>query len=276
MRSQPSSVSRLATILLIVGIVLVFFYLRSRPNPAQQTTVAPTQRAGTARAPRATAALTSAAISRTPGGMPEMSQKPQPAEITFQGCPPEGDGNDPALNRLKNRVDDAQNYVPVQFDAYEKLPWPKTVERKARSKWSAADSAAIARYEGIPVVITGYLASAREEGPESPNCHGADHPFRDFHIWLTKNANGDRSGSIVIEATPRVRVKHPGWRTDVLGQIARADQQVRISGWSMLDPEHPDQVGKTRGTIWEIHPIMQIEVQRQGQWVTLDNFAGQQ
>jgi hypothetical protein len=39
---------------------------------------------------------------------------------------------------------------------------------------------------------------------------------------------------------------------------------VRISGWLMMDPEHPDQIGNTRGTIWEIHPIMQIEVQESG------------
>jgi hypothetical protein len=30
----------------------------------------------------------------------------------------------------------------------------------------------------------------------------------------------------------------------------------------MLDQEHPDQLGKTRGTLWEIHPIMRIEVSR--------------
>jgi hypothetical protein len=38
-----------------------------------------------------------------------------------------------------------------------------------------------------------------------------------------------------------------------------------------MDPEHPDQVGKTRGTIWEIHPIMQIETQGLGAWKPLDS-----
>jgi hypothetical protein len=41
---------------------------------------------------------------------------------------------------------------------------------------------------------------------------------------------------------------------------------VRISGWILLDPEHPDQVGKTRATIWEIHPVMKIEVSTGGMW----------
>ena len=38
-----------------------------------------------------------------------------------------------------------------------------------------------------------------------------------------------------------------------------------------MDPEHPDQISKTRGTIWEIHPIMQIETLKNGAWVPLDD-----
>jgi hypothetical protein len=210
-----------------------------------------------------------------PGPLPEMSAKPQPVEINFQGCPAEGDNPRQAdLNRLKNRVDEGE-YVPVAFESVANLSWPKTVERQAsRDRWSAADRAAVEHYEGVPVAVEGYLAGARQEGPESPNCHGDDPQFRDFHIWLVKNAADDRSSSIVVEATPRVRANHPKWTTDLLGQIVRKDLRVRVSGWLMLDPEHPDQVGKTRGTIWEIHPIMQIEVQRSGAWVPLDDFGG--
>jgi hypothetical protein len=46
--------------------------------------------------------------------------------------------------------------------------------------------------------------------------------------------------------------------------------KVRISGWLLMDQEHPDQVGKTRGTIWEIHPIIAFDVQRGNTWVSLD------
>ena len=198
----------------------------------------------------------------TPGALPEMSAKPQPAEINFQGCPGEGDNPRQAeLNRLKNRVDEGE-YVPVAFDSIANLPWPKSVERQpAHDKWPAADLGEVARYEGVPVSVEGYLAGAKQEGPESPNCHGDDAQFRDFHIWL-------------VEVTPRVRANHPNWRTDLLGQIFKKDQRVRVSGWLMLDPEHPDQVGKTRGTIWEIHPVMQIEVNQAGQWTPLDKVGG--
>ncbi len=138
-----------------------------------------------------------------PGPLPEMPSKPHPAEITFDGCPPEGDGGDPALNRLKNRVDE-NTYIPVLFDLVVHLPWPPAIERKKRSNWSTDDSKAVARYEGVPIAVEGYLAGAKLEGPESPNCHGADEKYRDFHVWLTKSADDDRNSSIVVETTPRV------------------------------------------------------------------------
>ena len=157
----------------------------------------------------------------------------------------------------------------MAFDAVEKLPFPETVERKFRAKWSSADRASIAKYEGIPVEIEGYLADAKEEGPEACNCHGADHEFHDFHIWMTKGPNEDRANSIVVEATPRTRATHPGWTVAAVKKLAHDGTRVRVSGWLMMDPEHPDQIGKTRGTIWEIHPIMRIEEQAGGGWKPL-------
>lgn len=240
-------------LLLVIGAGYLLFTLRSRLPRAGEPT-APTTGA-----------------SEPAAGMPDMPVKPQPANAPFKGCPPEGDGGDPALNRLKNRIDEG-NYVPVSFDALVELKWPEAVERRRRAKWSASDTEQVARYEGIPVLVEGYLAASRLEGPESRGCHGADAEFRDFHIWLTETAGEDRKRAIVVEATPPVRARHPKWRTDLLGQIARKDQRVRISGWLLLDPEHPDQVGKTRGTIWEVHPIMKIEVFDDGGWTSLDDL----
>src|SRR5258707_2212225 len=60
------------------------------------------------------------AANGTPGGLPDMPVKPTPKQITFEGCPPEGDGGDPALNLLKNRVDEG-DYVPGNFDAIAQL-----------------------------------------------------------------------------------------------------------------------------------------------------------
>ncbi|MGH9821901.1 MAG: hypothetical protein ACREDR_01380 [Blastocatellia bacterium] len=203
-------------------------------------------------------------------GLPVIAEKPKPREVTFRGCPPGGDGGDRDLNLLKNRVDEG-NYQPVGFDAVEKLPWPKTAERTHRSRWSYDDTEYVSRFEGLPISVEGYLAGAREEGPESPNCHGADPADRDFHIWLVSGQSDDRDSSIVVEATPRIRASHPAWTVESLDALVHGRQKVRISGWLMLDPEHPDQVGKTRGTIWEIHPIMKIEYMDGAGWTNLDS-----
>ncbi len=223
--------------------------------------------------PGATTAPSGTTVSGAPGGLPEMETKPTPKEITFKGCPPEGDGGDKIQNRLKNRIDEG-NYIPVSFDAILSLTWPKTTERGDRADWSAEETAAIAKYEGIPVTVEGYLTAATESGPESTNCHGTSNDMSDWHVSLVKNAGEDRPKAIVVETTPRVRPNHK-WSLKLLEPIIANQEKVRISGWVFFDPEHPDHIGKYRATLWEIHPVMQIEVFRNGQWVTLDNLASQ-
>src|SRR5206468_439741 len=140
-----------------------------------------------------------------------------------------------------------------------KLAWPKQAERSRYSSWPREVRAQIDRDNGIPVSIEGYLFNAQAQGAESNNCHAVP-PNTDYHIWLTAGPGQDRTQSIVVEVTPRVRESHPKWTVAALRAIAHNNERVRISGWTMFDPEHPDQVTKTRGTIWEIHPVMKIEV----------------
>jgi hypothetical protein len=203
--------------------------------------------------------------------LPDVPTKARPLLRSFNGCPPEGDDGDPELNRLKNRVDEGQ-YILAPFDAVEQLDWPKAIERRGREYWSDNEVEKVSRYEGLAVSIEGYLAGSRLEGPESPNCHGADSSFRDFHIWLTKNADEDRTASIVVEMIPALRAQHLNWTIETLNLIHREKYRVRVSGWLLLDPDHPDQVGRTRGTIWEIHPVTRFEVEQSGQWLPLDEF----
>lgn len=75
-----------------------------------------------------------------------------------------------------------------------------------------------------------------------------------------------KSHAVVAEITPRVRHRRVGQldRRQIM-QWAHAGTKVRISGWLMLDPEQPsnrrpDAQGHpvSRGTIWEIHPVMAI------------------
>jgi hypothetical protein len=202
-------------------------------------------------------------------GLPLIAVKPTPKSATFRGCPPEGSGGDRLLNLLKNRVDEG-SYVPVELDAVAKLRWPSTVEGLPRRLWSSDDAQSVAKYEGIPISVDGYLAGAREQGPESTNCRSDDPDMHDFHLWLVGSPDQNRSTSMVVEVTPRVRASQPEWDIEVLESLVHTTQKVRISGWLMLDQEHPDQIGITRGTIWEIHPIMRIQVSRDGSWVALD------
>ena len=104
------------------------------------------------------------------------------------------------------------------------------------------------------------------EGREATNC-GSDSPEeRDFHVWLANSPDDDRLDAVVVEVTPRVRARHPSWSLTNLNRLVRQRSRVRIGGWLMLDPEHPDQVGKTRATLWEIHPILKIDVWSGGGW----------
>ena len=120
------------------------------------------------------------------------------------------------------------------------------------------------------VVLEGYLLNFKQEGPESPNCYDPD--LHDFHMWIGKTTartpkarNALRRKAVVVEPTPRTQAMNPSWTKTNLNKIR--GQRVRITGWLMYDFEHPPQVGKTRGTLWEVHPVMKIEVLRDGQWV---------
>jgi hypothetical protein len=190
---------------------------------------------------------------------------PTPQEETYQGCPPAGDGGDAALNMLKNRIDTG-TWQPVSVQDLLALTWPAGIEKTQRRNWSPADAQTVAQSEGRPVVAEGYLLMLRHEGPESPNCH--DRSARDYHVWLAVSSSDDRSNSMVVELTPRVVAMNPGWGSEQ-NILHLAGHHVRVSGWLLLDQEHPEQLHKTRGTLWEIHPVMKVEVDQGGSWANL-------
>ena len=203
--------------------------------------------------------------------MPVVRMKPAPVSAGFDSCPAAGDGGDPQLNRLKNRVDTAE-WIPVSLDSILKLSWPPDVVRhRRRSEWHRQDAAAVSRFEGIPVTVEGYFVGARQSGPESTNCHGADSRFRDWHLWLATRPGKDHRRAVVVEITPVIRVSRLRWTLTAVRRLARDSTPVRVSGWLLLDPEHPEEVRRTRGTIWEIHPVMRIEARRDGHWVDIQD-----
>ena len=189
----------------------------------------------------------------------------------FAGCPVEGDGGDRALNRLKNR-EAARSLQEIQFDSVLGLPVPGEIRGRYRSRWPRRVTTEVASTERRAVRVEAYVARARLSGPESTNCHGDAAAYRDFHIWLTGAPTGDRTRSVIAEMTPRLRARHRGWELNRLTDVSRRRERVRVGGWLLLDQEHPEQVGRTRGTIWEIHPVTSFEVFRGGRWVALDDI----
>lgn len=73
--------------------------------------------------------------------------------------------------------------------------------------------------------------------------------MRDFHIWLANPPDNDRSETVVLEVTPRIRSQHPGWSVKNLNRFVKQRSRTRISGMLMLDPKHADPVGKSRATL---------------------------
>ena len=259
---------RLVALLFTVLLIGVFAACTSTPvsqGPANGPTGQGWQYAGPSPTSQPTGGITRRSLGQSPSGG---QARPQPVTGTFQGCPAQGDGGDPELNQLKNRID-VGAWQPVTIASVLALTWPQSIERQQRSSWSASDRAAIAKYEGLPLELEGYLAGAKEQGPESCNCHSVDQV--DFHLWIVDSTDKQRDQSVVVEVTPRIRAQHPGWTIERIRSLVDNQTKVRISGWLMMDPDHPDQIGKTRGTIWEIHPIVDIDVAQMGGWVALDH-----
>jgi len=205
--------------------------------------------------------------------------KPTPNKSQFTNqdgivCGPDGKGGDAGTNRRKNRTDVPSLYHSVTFDAIDKLPYP--VATKHRSDWSPAQLAEIKPFEGTALTVTGYLVAIKPQSgnSESCNCGMTRAAETDWHMALVKQPGGGEDEAIVVETTPRIRRSHPNWTKARLNPWVDSDDQVRISGWLMIDPEHRNHLGRYRNTLWEIHPITKIEVMLNGAWVDLDQLAG--
>ena len=124
------------TTLLVLAVVVVigaaaFFLLRA---PAPQPSAAPPTAAASKPAPTSGSLMAAGQVPTSP--------RPTPQEEVFKGRPGEGDGTDPELNRLKNRVDDAA-WQPVTVEALLGLRWPQDIGRKRMAQWTPADHAQI-------------------------------------------------------------------------------------------------------------------------------------
>jgi hypothetical protein len=200
--------------------------------------------------------------------------KPTPIEADDPTCANIGGNSsqklDEATNLLKNRIQDG-NYTEVSFQSVLALPWQGMPTK--RWLWSPEDEKRTKDYEGAAISVTGYLVGVEPKTGEACNCEKDTPDWVDWHVWLVETkAEADapkgkqKRNAIVVETTPRVRKEFPN-RFDLaqIRQWVTNHQRVIVSGWLMLDPDHPTDATGTakknpsRGTIWEIHPVMKIE-----------------
>lgn len=212
-------------------------------------------------------------------------------------CPPEGlpkPGStsprfDPILNQLKNR-----DATPINGPMTMKLTtiFKKKVKNalamaKAqvdRADWIASARSEVTTYENRFVTVEGFLTGVDKQGPESCNAYSQVHV--DFHLWLAPYPPSTfpelkhiKHHSMVVEISPRTLQWHQEWTKSALDDVRKAETKVRITGWLMFDQEHPANLyegplgpvisGKTRRTLWEIHPVHRIELWNGDAWQDL-------
>lgn len=215
----------------------------------------------------------SAVIAAPPvGDLPMMPEKPPASPEGFNGCPPEGEGGDVELNLLKNRVDKGA-YIPVSFDSLLGLTWPRSAEQRLMSEWTPSGRAFITQYLGLPIVVEGYIGALREGIADPANCNRGDEDNHFWRLFINKGPRDRRSQAIIAMSSPQTRVGHTWSAQFIRDVLIEGRVPVRISGWLYFDPVHPQEIGRTRATLWEITPVMQIEVFQDGRWNPLDKYG---
>jgi len=153
---------------------------------------------------------------------------------------------------------------PLTVAAFKRKFEPNLYLPTRRENFSDDQISQVTPSEQLCVTLTGFIVRAVKQGPESANC--GDPKRTDIHVWIYTDTSqnkdrrtGLRGKAVVAEVTPRWLDNHPDWTHTRLEKIAQDRLRVKISGWVMYDPEHPPHMGKTRGTLWELHPITKIQ-----------------
>lgn len=180
---------------------------------------------------------------------------------TLANCPVTGDATRESvqqLNKLKRRMT-----APTASDI-DKSATLQAILAKGddTNRWNSDRGA----------IFEGYVVGVLKGGVESVNCHTHDAAYRDTHIELALSPDEtDKSKFVVVEVTPQVREKMTAqgkdWSTATL-KSTLLHQKVKITGWLLFDEEHKPNAENTnpsgtdiwRATVWEIHPITNIEI----------------
>ena len=148
------------------------------------------------------------------------------------------------VDSYKNRSIVPKTFTQIQFDVMASL----TVTNPMT--WDTA------------VYLEGYVLEIQDGGSESCNCHSKN--YKDTHIYIVKSkTETNKANALIVEATPRFR--------DALGSTSDlkklVGQHVRVYGYLFRDDEHWPNSTIDKGTsllwrhsVWEIHPIIKIQI----------------
>lgn len=204
------------------------------------------------------------------------AQTPPASSGAFDGCPVRGRGGDPELNTQKNRSAFPPSYGPIRVADMRALPSvPQQYGTTRGPSWPPVLLASIRQNESRGVTFAGYIIHAKPEGPESPNCGSSSPRDHDVHVYVGDNAGDAAASSAIAEVTPRWRDTNATWNATALQGLATAGAHVRISGYLLYDQEHWDMIQQhQRSTLWEIHPITNVEVETNRGWIELAAYGG--
>jgi hypothetical protein len=210
--------------------------------------------------------------------LPNCAPSTQVADFSI--CPASGSGGLNARAYLqKNRMD-----MPCAFreltvaELLNFKPLPKSVRALPDTD---PDVEYLKSHESTPVRVEGHLAMVKYAGKEGVNCN--DPSRLDLRMELVGDGTADpktnRTEHIVTEASPWFQAQISAWDTDTLSQYSsykggfsgtmkRPPTKVRIYGFLFFDEAHAydGSVGTVRGTAWELHPVVRIEVFENGTW----------
>lgn len=180
---------------------------------------------------------------------------------TLAACPEEGDAKNlrvKALNVLKRRMT-----TPATADMDNQVTLAAMVT-------PGDDTSRFDTKKGA--TIEGYVADVKVGGVETVNCHTHDPQYRDTHIELTLDPMHDAENKrVIVEVTPQWREEMAkngmDWSTKTL-RTKLQGRWIKVTGWLLFDEEHANAAENTnpggdrnwRATVWEIHPITDIQV----------------
>jgi hypothetical protein len=206
--------------------------------------------------------LTLQAAAQTHPHFDSAASKAAPCASSLAVCPTAGCGGGDKLLDTKKNISAAPSadYQVMSFDDFRHLESERpTAWKSGQSRQEVVDMG-----EGTPVMLTGFLLGAHSGSPETVNCKLSGEANNDYHINVVENDDDIQTASVVVEMTPKLRPGKANWTLPGLRTLPVASSKthalVRVAGYLLFDSEHVSGNGGERMTIWEIHPVMRVEV----------------